>query len=235
MRTSRWKWLVPIVGLLSLALAPQAGAQEALLPNASGWILAHIDTETTGLIPGYHELVDIGIVYTDFDGNILQEWHKRLMPLHPERADPGAVKINGFDPKVWRKEGALSPSRALEQMLAFEDDHFPGKTILRVAYNCKFDAAFFDHLFRDNGKDADKPHYSYFWLDIPSMAWMMGYRFLSEADLAKALGVKDSPRASKGDSPLEHTGLADAETNVRVYRALLALRQQQTRQSPSGR
>ena len=26
------------------------------------WLLAHVDVETTGLLPGYHEMIDIGIV-----------------------------------------------------------------------------------------------------------------------------------------------------------------------------
>ena len=28
------------------------------------WLLAHVDVETTGLLPGYHEMIDIGIVMT---------------------------------------------------------------------------------------------------------------------------------------------------------------------------
>ncbi len=28
------------------------------------WLLAHIDVETTGLLPGYNEMIDIGIVMT---------------------------------------------------------------------------------------------------------------------------------------------------------------------------
>jgi len=30
------------------------------------WLLAHIDVETTGLLPGHHEMIDVGIVMTLF-------------------------------------------------------------------------------------------------------------------------------------------------------------------------
>jgi DNA polymerase III epsilon subunit-like protein len=203
-------------------LCPTAPAQRP--PKDPAWVLAHIDVETTGLIPGHHEIVDIGVVYTDFEGNILDKWHRRVMPEHPERTEPAAAKINGFDPKVWKELGALSPRQALDEWLALEKEKFAGKTILRVAYNSKFDAAFLDVLFRAHGLAFDQPNYSYFWLDIPSMAWSLGYRELSLRDLAKRLGVKGT-----SDVPLEHTGLGCAEANVRVYRALVSIRKQQAK------
>ena len=33
------------------------------------WLMAHVDVETTGLVPGYHEMIDVGIVMTDLEGN----------------------------------------------------------------------------------------------------------------------------------------------------------------------
>ena len=190
-------------------------AQE-VFPDGPDWVLAHIDVETTGLIAGYHEIVDIGVVYTDLDGNVLQKWHRRVRPLHPDRVEAEAAAINGFDSKIWAAEGALEPADAVQSLLAFEKEKFAAKKILRVAYNSKFDAAFMDHLFRQSGHDFDQPNYSYFWLDIPSMAWFLGYRELS--DLSGALGVEGT-----SDVPLEHTGLGCAEANVRIYRALLAI------------
>ncbi|MGQ0560779.1 MAG: hypothetical protein ACT443_02775 [Gemmatimonadota bacterium] len=56
-------------------------------------------------------------------------------------------------------------------------------------------------------------------LDIPSLAWSLGYRDLTNAGLARRLGVADEPRVAA-----EHTGLTGALLNVRIYRALRALR-----------
>ena len=184
------------------------------------WVMAHLDVETTGLVAGHHEIVDIGIVYTTLEGDVLDRWHRRVMPRHPERTSPEAAQINGFDPQVWKKLGAIEPARVVDLLLAFERERFPGKHLVRVAYNSKFDAAFMDQLLRDHGSALDQPNQSYYWLDVPSMAWMMGYRSLEHGDLGQELGV-----APKSRVPLEHTGLGCAEYNVRVYRALLAMRQ----------
>ena len=53
-----------ILAALVLLLCPAAPAQTPA-PRDPDWVLAHIDVETTGLIPGHHEIVDIGVVYTD--------------------------------------------------------------------------------------------------------------------------------------------------------------------------
>lgn len=213
MRTFRIVMLV----FVSCVFLPQGTQAQAMPPVGPDWILAHIDIETTGLIPGYHELVDIGIVYTDLDGNVLEKFYRKIMPEHLDRVDPGAVRVNGFNPEVWHERGAVSAGEALHALLRFEREHFSERKILRVAYNSKFDAAFLDHLYRSHGEEFDQPNYSYFWLDIPSMAWVLDYRQLRLTELAEALDVEPSP-----SSPLEHTGLADAEANVRIYRALLA-------------
>jgi DNA polymerase III alpha subunit (gram-positive type) len=180
------------------------------------WVMAHIDVETTGLVAGYNEIVDVGVVYTTVDGEILDRWHRRLMPRHPERMHPEAAKINGFELETWKELGAIEPKAAVDMLLAFERQRFAGKRLVRVAYNSKFDAAFMDDLFRQAEAAFDQPHYSYYWLDVPSMAWLLGYRPLEHGDLARELRVQGT-----SDVPLEHTGLGCAEYNVRVYRELL--------------
>ena len=180
------------------------------------WVMAHLDVETTGLIAGHHEVVDLGIVYTTVDGEIIDRWYRRIQPRHPERTSPEAVTINRFEPLVWRKLGALDPADAVKSLLEFERSRFGARRVVRVAYNSKFDAAFLDQLLRGQGAAFDQPYQSYYWLDVPSMAWIMGYRSLEHADLGEQLGVEAKSRV-----PLEHTGLGCAEYNVRVYRALL--------------
>lgn len=215
--------LAPLFVVLAVAFCPAARGQ-ASAPSNAGWVLAHIDVETTGLDPAYHEIVDIGVVYTDLDGNELQRWHRRVMPEHPERTEEAAARINGFDPKTWKELGAPTPREALQEWLALERREFAQKTILRVAYNSKFDAAFLDVLFRAHGLAFDQPNYSYFWLDVPSMAWSLGFRELPLRELAKRLGVRGT-----SDVPLEHTGLGCAEANVRVYRALREVERRRSR------
>jgi DNA polymerase III epsilon subunit-like protein len=66
-------------------------------PLEKSWVMPHLDVETTGLVAGHHEVVDLGIVYTTANGEVLDRWYRRIQPHHPERTSPEAAKINGFE------------------------------------------------------------------------------------------------------------------------------------------
>jgi DNA polymerase III epsilon subunit-like protein len=190
-------------------------AESAPPAKDADWLLVHIDTETTGLNPAYHELIDIGVVYTDRAGKELGRWFQRLMPKHPERLDPGAQAVNGFDAALWKQWKALPPGEALADWIAYDSKTFGKRPRVRLAYNCAFDKGFLDALYRAEGKEWSED-FTYFWLDIPSMAWALGYRQLRGTWVAEALGVEDEPHGG-----VQHTGLTGAEVNVRIYRELL--------------
>lgn len=178
------------------------------------WLLAFIDIETTGLVPGWHEPIDIGIVMTDLDGNEVDELFLRIMPQHPERTSPGARAVNDFSAERWRELEAVSPQRAVTAISEFHQRVAGDRPVMMVAFNSQFDTSFIDHLFRSSGRSW-RELYHYFVLDIPSMAWSRGYRDLGGQALANRLGVADEPRIAE-----EHTGLTGAMLNVRIYRAL---------------
>ena len=184
--------------------------------NAADWLLAIVDVETTGLVPGYHEMIDFGVVMTDLDGRVVDSLFVRVMPTHPERISEGARRVNGFDAARWRRQRALAPAAAVDSLVAFHSRVAGARPVLLVAFNSQFDAAFLDHLFRTRGSSW-RTLYHYFVLDIPSMAWAMGYRDLSNGALARRLGVADEPRVAD-----EHTGITGAMLNVRIYAALRA-------------
>ena len=87
-------------------------------PQTGGeWALAIIDVETTGLDPGHAEMIDIGAVYTDLDGNVLGRFFTRMMPPHPGRIHPGAAAVNGFSAERWQALGApADPECALDTL-----------------------------------------------------------------------------------------------------------------------
>ena len=180
------------------------------------WLLAIVDVETTGLVPGYNEMIDLGLVMTDLDGRVVDSLFLRVMPGHPERISEGARRVNGFDAARWRRTHALAPAAAVDSLVAFHRRVAGTRPVLLVAFNSQFDAAFLDHLFRSRGSSW-RTLYHYFVLDIPSMAWALGYRDLSNGALARRLGVADEPRVAD-----EHTGITGAMLNVRIYQALRA-------------
>jgi DNA polymerase III alpha subunit (gram-positive type) len=178
------------------------------------WLLAHLDMETTGLVPGYHEAIDLGLVITDLGGRVIDSLFLRIQPDYPERLSPGAAMVNGFSRDRWRELNALTPADAVDSLLAFHRRVTGGRPVLLVAFNSQFDTSFLDRLMRDQGRNW-RELFHYFVLDIPSMAWARGYRDLSNAALAERLGVADEPRLAE-----EHTGITGAMLNVRIYQAL---------------
>jgi DNA polymerase III alpha subunit (gram-positive type) len=184
----------------------------------AGWLLAFIDVETTGLVPGWHEMIDIGIAMADVDGRVLDTLFLRIQPRHAERLSAGARAVNAFDAARWRTLGALEPTAAVDSILAFHRRVAGARPTLMVAFNSQFDAAFLDHLFRTRG-GSWREMYHYFVLDLPSMAWSLGLRDLRGGRLAERLGVPDEPHVA-----VEHTGITGAMVNLRIYQALLRLR-----------
>ena len=181
------------------------------------WLMAHLDVETTGLVPGYHEMIDAGLVYTDLDGAVVDSLFIKVQPEHPERLSPGAAKVNGFSDAKWRAEKALSTHDAIARIFAFHQRAAGQKHVLLTTFNSQFDTAFLDHLLRRENRSW-REMYHYFVLDIPSMAWSLGLRDLTNGGLGKRLGVADEPRVA-----VDHTGITGAMLNVRIYQALLKL------------
>lgn len=203
---------------LTIALALPGAAQETGWPSEEPdrWLLAFVDVETTGLQPGFHEMIDIGIVMTDLDGIELDEFFIRIQPEHPERTDDGARAVNAFDEDRWRQLGAASPADAVRRIGEFHTRIANNRSVLMVAFNSHFDAAFLDHLFRTAGGEW-RDLYHYFILDLPSMAWSLDVRGLTGQSVAAALGIEDEPHVAE-----LHTGITGARLNARIYRALLA-------------
>lgn len=184
--------------------------------NPDAWGLAIVDVETTGLDAGHHEMIDLGAIYTDLDGNELGRFFVRIQPDHPERAGEIARSINGFDEARWAELGASDEAAAVADFLAFHAETAGGRTMLFTAYNAYFDRNFLDALLRQHG-ESFREHFTYFLLDLPSLAWGAGIPDMMNADVAAALGLE-----AETDDPMEHTGLSGAEWNLALYRALKA-------------
>lgn len=212
---------------------PYVQAAEARRPDPPSpaaapdqWLLAFIDVETTGLVPGWHEMIDIGIALATVDGRLIDTLFLRIEPEYPERLSAGARAVNAFDAERWKMLGALAPAAAVDSILAFHRRVAGARPTLMVAFNSQFDAAFLDHLFRTRNRSW-REMYHYFVLDLPSMAWSLGLRDLRGSVLAERLGVRDEPHVA-----VEHTGITGAMVNVRIYQALVRLRATQPSSRP---
>ena len=180
------------------------------------WGIAILDVETTGLDPAYHEMIDLGLIYTDLEGNELGRFFTRINPDHPERIGDIARSINGFDTARWDSLEAMDEQGAVRDFLAFHENHKGARTWVVLAYNAYFDRGFLDAFLQQHGSSF-RELYTYFVLDLPSMAWGAGITDLRNADVAQKLGLEPET-----DDPLRHTGMSGAEFNLAMYKALLA-------------
>ncbi len=206
------------VFVLTVFIGQAAFAQNPIsLPDESpdNWRLAFIDVETTGLQPGYHEMIDIGMIMTDLSGKEISRTFLRIMPEHPERLSPDAAAVNGFSMKRWKSLHTYSKQSAVDSLISFRKHVAGSKQVLLVAYNCSFDAAFLDHLFQ-SADQTWRDYFYYYILDIPSMAWGLGLRQLYGQRLADYFHIPDEPRTA-----LAHTGITGADLNVRIYQKLV--------------
>jgi DNA polymerase III epsilon subunit-like protein len=114
--------------------------------NLNGNMLASIDVETTGLLAGVHEIVQIGLVPLDGDLNPCENhrpFYHHICPQYPENAQKAAFNINGLD-LDWLINNGLDPWRAADLF----DDYFQalelpfGKRIVPLAHNWAFERAF---------------------------------------------------------------------------------------------
>lgn len=204
--------------IASLILLFNSGYAQLPIPaeNPDDWLLAFVDVETTGLQPGYHEMIDIGIIYTDLDGNEKDRLFLRILPDHPERTSEGARSANAFSVERWNSLGALSKSAVVDTLIRFHHSVAGKKNVLLVAFNSHFDTTFLNHLFDDVGKSWRELYY-YYVLDIPSMAWSKGIRLLHGQKLSDYFGIQDEPRVAE-----EHTGITGADLNLRLYREIIS-------------
>ena len=198
---------------------------ERVLPygREEDWQIAFVDVETTGLLAGYHEMIDIGIVMTNLEGLEIDSFFRRIMPENPDRAEQEAIRCNGFSVERWTEFGAAFPKQAVAEIIQFYKDAAGNgrrinKKVIFCAYNESFDYPFLDHLFRSVGESIRQLHH--YTLDLPSIAWGRGIHLLHCSKVVNQLNVEEEPMASRGDDPCEHTGLTGAQKNARIYRAL---------------
>ena len=110
--------------------------------------LVAIDTETGGLIPGYHALLSLAAVPT-WEA---EPFHVHIWPDGHE-IDPDSLKGSGYDVDLWRDRKAVRLATALELFREWlEKAPVEPWKLLPLAHNAGFDRAFLDASFRFIGR-----------------------------------------------------------------------------------
>lgn len=174
---------------------------------------AFLDTETTGLNPMQHEIIEIAIVLEHQDGRV-EEWCSKIKPVRLDRAEPKALEINGYaaHPELW--ENAPTFEEVLVTVLAKLDN------AMLVGHNVSFDHSFVQEAIYRAGS---KVRMGYHKVDTVGLAYAhlvpLGLESLSLDAIRTFLGwSKDGA----------HTALVDARDCRRLYHHILSRVQTQT-------
>lgn len=188
-------------------------------------ILCVVDTETTGLVAGYHDLVQIAALPLNADLDPLEgvsPFYMNIRPDFPERTSPQALAKNGLK----LDELALCPDK--DEVADYFYDWFRGlnlplgKRLIYLCQNSPFDIAFlkfwlsptgFDQVFGRRGRDTmftanyinDKAAYQAQPVPFPNV---------SLEGLAKHFGVSYEGA---------HDALADCIITGKIYKEMLRL------------
>lgn len=176
-----------------------------------------VDTETTGLDPSFHEIIEIGCLiaeprmdlfgketYIEVDA---REW--RMHPDFPERAQPEALRVNGYGARDW--SDAVPRTVALREFIEF------GKGTILIAQNVTFDWGFLREGAKRHGVMIDTNIFSHKF-DLMSMAFQYSrtknpdLRRFSLAAMCEYFGIENTHA---------HRALSDARAAFSVFKRLI--------------
>lgn len=176
--------------------------------------LAFIDTETTGTDPEKHEIIELAVIIArqvTREGKgptleIIEECEWKIKPLHIERAEEDALRINGYNEVDWMF--------AVDRKKAMEEFSKKTQSATFVSHNLVFDYGFVSKAFEETGVE-NRMHYAK--IDTISLAFGRLY----DAPQAERFSLRALCELLKVENTKAHTALADTRALVQVYKKLL--------------
>lgn len=123
--------------------------------------IAITDVETTGLDCNFHEIIEIGAVIFDSETfEIIEEINIKVSPQFPERIDPKAQEVNGYNGKDWANSPSLLEAMELYQLKT--------EGCMFSAHNMIFDYGFIQTAFKKVGLEDKFLRHK---IDLLTLAW----------------------------------------------------------------
>lgn len=168
--------------------------------------IAIIDTETTGLDPRVHEVIEVAIIKEWRDGRV-EEWATKVKPMNLAVAEEFALKVNGYKdhPELWDD---APPFSEIAPLVAAKLEG-----CVLVGHNVSFDLDFLNEALLRVGSAAKLPYHK---IDTVTLAYVFlvpkGLKSLSLDPIREFLGwPKDGA----------HTALVDARDARRLFHELV--------------
>lgn len=174
--------------------------------------LAFIDVETTGLDRDNHEIIELGAVVARIkDGEfvVTDELNLKIHPKNIEKAEPQALRINGYNEADWLF--AVSLEDAIKELAKKTDG------AVFVAHNVTFDYGFIESAFKKTNIE-NKMHYHR--LDTISLA----FGILHNNDDIGKLSLRALCEKYGIENKKAHSAFADAYATYEVFKKLMNLK-----------
>lgn len=161
----------------------------------------YIDTETTGLDPTRHELLEVAVVSEEvsplnpMEPGMVSLWVRKITPEHVENAEPKALEVNGYTPEGW-VDAVPFADVARELAGRLQDG-------VIVGHNVKFDLDFLDAAFKRAGVEAKLPYHTVDTVALAYTKWAMD----GELERVSLDPIRDFLGMSKAKN---HSALKDA-------------------------
>ena len=160
-----------------------------------------VDTETTGLDPSRHEIIEIGAIKVNRDSNVHTTFQTFVKPVR--KLPKQITEITSITPEMLALHGAPL-EKAITEFLQFAGD------LRLVAFNAEFDIAFLSKAAARFDKKIKNPVSCA--LKMSRRAWP-GRKSYSLANLSHDGGMSTSGN---------HRALKDCELTMTVYAAAVA-------------
>lgn len=179
---------------------------------------ALIDTETTGLKPGFHEICEIATVLygiePDANGQLVERhrFESKIKVHHPERVQPQAAAINGYNEADWKDAQDFAAWRDWIKKC------IPFGLAVPIGHNAPFDRAHIDEGYF-------KPlsifcPLSYHMIDTVSIASVLRSRGYFKSDNLKLDTVCKALNIPMRQA---HRAMSDAESCFEIFRKFMSL------------
>jgi DNA polymerase III epsilon subunit-like protein len=199
------------------------------LQHLNGGQFCAIDIETSGNIPGWHEILQIAILPLDSHLEVRKDvipFTIYMIPESPERAQPEALKVNKLKLEHMQKQGidqfdAIDLFERWKEKLKLSWNKYGSaqSKIVPLGHNYHFDQAFIRHWM---GEETYNHHFSWEYRDTKRTAMYLNDRaaFHGETVPFSKTQLTYLARCLKVEHSHGHDALQDCVMTAKVYKKM---------------